>query len=151
MIGGARCSAGTVSSSSVPSITMPLRLSSCSRAQARRLGAESSPFDVAACHHKHGAGWESRESDWAGFKFNLCRDGNERVLSLGKRAFLSPSDTRFRSGRAPGKDLSMRPLFLKIQFWLVSEEFYGFLWAWTTGFMTSPFVSFNSKRTQKPS
>lgn len=100
-------------------------ISSCSRAQARRLGAESFPFNMAACHHKHSTGWESRESDRAGFKFNLCRDGNERVMSLGKRAFLSPSDTHFRSGRAPRKDLSMRDLCFENK---VLARFRGVLW-----------------------
>lgn len=31
------------------------------------------------------------------------RDGNETVKSSDKRAFLSPSDTHFQSGRAPRK------------------------------------------------
>lgn len=80
----------------------------------------------------------------------IFRERNERAMALGKNAFLFPSDTPFRSGIAPRKDFKYeRPLFLKTQFWLISGGFYGFLWAWITGFMTSPFVSFTSKRIQK--
>lgn len=71
-------------------------------------------------------------------------------MALGKRAFLFPSGTLFRSGRAPRKDFKHEgPLFLKTQFWLISEGLYGFLWAWITGLVTSPFVCFTSKRIQK--
>jgi len=142
-------SPGPFSSFFVHNTSLTLRLLSCSHTEQCEQGAASCCLDVAAFHRKRGTRWECRESDHAMFKFNLS--GREmKGPRHWERAFLFPSDTLFRFGRAPRKDFKYeRPLFLKTQFWLISEGLYGFLWAWITGFTTSPFVSFTSKWIQK--